>query len=350
MIQDPKAFLQGYSGPPLRLMEICGTHTAEISRCGLPSLLPAGVRLISGPGCPVCVTVSAYIDRLAALSLTPGTTVLTFGDLMRVPGSGGSLAEIKAKGGSVEMVYSPLDALPMAQKKPERTYIFAAVGFETTAPVYARLLERAAEAGVQNLKLLTALKTMPQAIRRLCQTGLPPDGFLAPGHVAVITGAKLFRQLAKELGIPFVVAGFTPRGLLAAVAQLVSLAGKGVCENCYPSAVAEDGNPAAREAVSRWFTPCDSAWRGMGVIPGSGLCLRPEHAAFDAGSAGLFNDAAVNTDCRCAEVLTGRISPYACPLFGKSCHPLHPQGACMVSTEGSCFHYYINHRNEVYAP
>lgn len=346
-IEDPKSFLRNYAGPPLRLMEVCGTHTAEISRCGLPSLLPQSIQLISGPGCPVCVTVSAYIDRLIALAHTPDTTVLTFGDLMRVPGPAGSLAGAKAAGGRVEMVYSPLDALQLAQENPRHTYIFAAVGFETTAPVYARLLDRAAQEGLQNLKLLTALKTMPAAIRWLCQNGPGANGFLAPGHVAVITGARVFRQLAGELGVPFVIAGFTPKGLLSAVAALAALAGQPVCENCYPAAVAEEGNPAAQQAVNRWFMPCDSAWRGMGVIPASGLCLRPEHAVFNAGGAQLTEDAALNSACRCAEVLTGRLSPAQCPLFGKACMPLSPQGACMVSTEGSCYHHYINHRNEV---
>ncbi|HJC57857.1 MAG TPA: hydrogenase formation protein HypD [Candidatus Eisenbergiella intestinipullorum] len=358
-------YLRNYDGRPLRFMEVCGTHTAQIHRNGLPALLPPSIELVSGPGCPVCVTVSAYIDRLIALGMDPGNRILTFGDMLRVPGSAGSLSEARAKGCSVRMVYSPMDALKLAKEDPAHTYIFAAVGFETTTPVYALLVQEALEQGVENLRLLTSLKVMPPAVDWICahngesaqeargdcrsetvresgrsrKTGEARriDGFLAPGHVSVITGSRVFAPLAEKYGLPFVVAGFEGEEILAAIAVLVKLQGQGKVWNMYPSAVTEEGNRQAQERVERFFEPCDAAWRGLGVIAGSGRRLKKEYAAFDAGSEGLTEDAGGNPACCCAQVLMGHIRPRECPLFGKVCTPQTPQGACMVSTEGSCF-------------
>lgn len=370
-------YLQSYDGKPLRFMEVCGTHTAEIHRNGIPALLPPSIELVSGPGCPVCVTVSSYIDRLIELGTDPKNCIVTFGDMLRVPGSAISLSEARAQGCSVRMVYSPMDALKLAKADPDHGYIFAAVGFETTTPVYALLVQEALEQGVKNLRLLTSLKVMPPAIDWICahnssdacpareisvpvrggqsgemqESGWIPafrgihgperiHGFLAPGHVSVITGSRIFEPLARKYGLPFVVAGFEGKEILAAIAALVKLQGQGRVLNLYPSAVTEEGNREAQERVDRFFEPCDAAWRGIGVIAGSGRKLRKEYEAFDAGSAELMEDAGGNPACRCAQVLMGRIRPQECPLFGKVCTPQTPQGACMVSTEGSCFSYW----------
>lgn len=367
-------YLQSYDGKPLRFMEVCGTHTAEIHRNGIPALLPPSIELVSGPGCPVCVTVSAYIDRLIELGRNPKNCIVTFGDMLRVPGSVVSLSEARAQGCSVRMVYSPMDALKLAKADPDHVYIFAAVGFETTTPVYALLVQEALEQGVKNLRLLTSLKVMPPAIDWICahnssdacpareisvpvrggqsgemqESGWIPafrgihgperiHGFLAPGHVSVITGSRIFEPLARKYGLPFVVAGFEGKEILAAIAALVKLQGQGRVLNMYPSAVTEEGNREAQERVDRFFGPCDAAWRGIGVIADSGRKLRKEYEAFDAGSAELMEDAGGNPACCCAQVLMGRIRPRECPLFGRVCTPQTPQGACMVSTEGSCF-------------
>lgn len=337
-------FLKQYDGEPLRIMEVCGTHTAAISHSGIPGLLSPRIRLISGPGCPVCVTVASYIDRLVALSLEPDHVVVSFGDLLRVKGSARSLSDAKADGGQVRMVYSPMDLLPLAAAEPEKLFVFAAVGFETTAPVYALLLQEALRQGLSNVRLLTSLKTMPPVIDWVCRNQGGVDGFLAPGHVSVITGSDLFLPLAEQYGIPFVVAGFEPEQILLALCALVKLRGRGRVENFYPSVVTPSGNHAAQRLVSRFFEPCEAAWRGMGTIPDSGLELRPEFRAFDAGSAGLTQDCGSSSGCRCGSVLTGAISPRECPAFGKACTPQSPQGACMVSLEGSCYQYYVNQR------
>ncbi|MCI1956044.1 MAG: hydrogenase formation protein HypD [Oscillospiraceae bacterium] len=341
---DVRPFLKNYDGPPVRLMEVCGTHTAAISKNGIARMLSPAIRLISGPGCPVCVTVTAYIDRLVELSLRPGTVVLTFGDLMRVPGGRMSLNDAKAAGGNVRMVYSPMDALRLAESDPKNTYVFAAVGFETTSAVYAALLEDAESERIGNLKLLTSLKIMPPVIDWVCRNQGGVDGFIAPGHVSVITGCKIYQPLAERYGIPFVVAGFEGGQLLDAIYALVKLRGRPRVMNLYPSAVRENGNEEARRAIRRYFEPCAAAWRGMGTIPGSGLMLRKEYSRFDAGSAGLDEDCNFSPGCLCAKVLTGAISPADCPRFGRLCTPQTPQGACMVSQEGSCYNYYISGR------
>ncbi|MBR5116562.1 MAG: hydrogenase formation protein HypD [Lachnospiraceae bacterium] len=333
--------LKSYDGEPIRLMEVCGTHTAEIARNGIPSLLSPKIRLISGPGCPVCVTVTAYIDRLIALSEEEDTTVLTFGDLMRVPGSAGSLADAKSRGASVDYVYAPSEILTRAEEHPDRRFIFAAVGFETTAPVYAALIREIAEKKLDNIGFLTSLKTMPQAIRYVCTHAREPiDGFLAPGHVCAVTGTGEYAELASELGRPFVVSGFRGEELLTAIYALVRLRGRGEMRNLYPAVVREEGNERAISAMREVFAPADAAWRGMGVISASGLLLSEAWRRYDAGSEDLTRDHAP-AGCRCGDVLTGSIDPAACPLFGNACTPEKPHGACMVSAEGSCHSRFV---------
>ena len=346
MILDYKKFLREYSGPPVRIMEVCGTHTAEISHCGIPSMLSPRITLVSGPGCPVCVTVTDYIDKLIDLSKDPDHVIVTFGDMIRVTGKRQSLQDIRAQGGEVRMVYSPLDMLELAMKEPSKTFIFAAVGFETTTPVYAMLIEEAIQRGIANIRLLTSLKTMPAAIDWICVRQGGIDGFLAPGHVSTITGSRIYEDLAKRYRVPFAVAGFTGQQILEALAALVKLQGHDRVVNCYPTAVTWAGNEMAQDAVRRYFEPCDAAWRGFGIIEGSGMLLRKEYRRFDAGSADITKDREHNPKCLCAKVLTGAILPAQCSLFGKECTPSSQQGACMVSSEGTCYNYFIYKRGE----
>lgn len=343
-ITDITEFLSNYDGEELSFMEVCGTHTAAISENGIPSILSNKIKLISGPGCPVCVTVADYIDKLCALALEDNTCVVTFGDLIRVPGSSSALQETKSKGGQIRMVYSPFEIIDLAEKDTDTTYVFAAVGFETTTPIYAVLLEKIIEEDIKNIRLLTALKTMPAAIDTLCQMGGKLDGFIAPGHVSVITGANEFKPLAEKYNLPFVVSGFKGEELLASIYALVKLKGQGKVINLYKSAVTDTGNEKAKALVNKYFEPCDAVWRGIGRINNSGMALKKEYAAYDAGSRELIHDNVKNKKCRCGEVITGFSSPCDCPLFAKACTPENPQGACMVSNEGACFHYYINNR------
>ena len=336
--------LKNYDGEELTFMEVCGTHTASISENGIPKLISPKIRLVSGPGCPVCVTVAAYIDRLVELSMEPDTCVVTFGDMIRVRGSRMNLREAMAQGANVRMVYSPLDVLKLAAEDRQCRYVFAAVGFETTTPIYAILVEEAMAAGLDNIKLLTALKTMPEVIDKVCSMPNSITGFIAPGHVSVITGSDIFKPLASKYNLPFVVSGFEGEELLAAIYTLVKLKDRPQVCNMYPRAVTENGNRQACEKIDKFFTKCDAAWRGLGIIPDSGVCLRDEYIDFDAGSMNLVEDFLANKACSCPQVITGQLSPTQCPLYGKICTPDNPQGACMVSTEGSCFNYYVNKR------
>lgn len=337
-------FLSDYDGEPLSFMEVCGTHTASISENGIPAILSDKIRLISGPGCPVCVTVASYIDRLCELALTPDTCVVTFGDMIRVPGTKRALKDVTALGGSVKMVYSPFEITELAKADKSKNFVFASVGFETTTPAYALLIDRIINENITNIKLLTALKTMPKAIERLCEGDSQIDGFIAPGNVSVITGANEFRPLAEKYGVPFVISGFSGRELLASIYSLVKLRGRGEVLNLYKNAVTDNGNEKARKLVNKYFMPYDACWRGMGIIEGSGMVLKDEYLKYDAGSRELNHDNLMNKICSCGDVITGKISPNECPLFRKFCTPENPQGACMVSNEGACFHYYINNR------
>lgn len=334
-------YLKNYDGEPVTLMEVCGTHTASIVENGIENMLSDQIRLITGPGCPVCVTVAAYIDKLYDLSLEPNTCVCSFGDMIRVPASKGCLRDAEAQGGRVMMVYSPLDLIEIAKKEPDTTFVFAAVGFETTTPLYAILLDELIKHKINNVKLLCALKTMPAVIDKVLSSSDKITGMIAPGHVSVITGSDIFIPFAEKYNIPFVVAGFEGKQLLAAIWALLKLEGKGVVKNLYPEAVTREKNKNSSDLVKRFFEPCMAAWRGLGVIENSGLKLKAEYARFDAGSDGLYEDF-IPKGCSCGEVIAGLKSPCECPLFSKVCTPLKPVGACMVSHEGSCFNYYTN--------
>jgi hydrogenase expression/formation protein HypD len=354
-LAEARDILREDRGPRLNLMEVCGTHTAAIARRGLRSLLPPSVRLVSGPGCPVCVTPAAYIDQLAALALRPAHLVLCFGDLIRVPGHRMNLSWVMARGGKVRMIYAPLEALTICRENPALTVVLAAVGFETTAPAFALLVKRAKAEGIGNLRLLLALRRMPPALELLCSPHSDIDGFLAPGHVSAILGSRVYEPFAARYGKPFVVAGFTPEEVLLGIARLVQLgrsaaqnraAGRSAgpaarVENLYPAVVRPEGNQKAKEVLAEVFCYEPAPWRGLGVLPDSGFGLREAYAAFDAGPvAALAPEEDGASGCRCGELMLGTIEPSDCPLFGKACRPDHPVGPCMVSAEGACgIHY-----------
>lgn len=342
-IQDVLKFLREYDGDDITLMEVCGTHTASIAENAIPSLISDKIHLISGPGCPVCVTVSDYVDKLCELALD-GNTIVTFGDMIRVPGSKQALKDIKSDGADIRMVYSPMEAITLAQNEPEKSFVFAAVGFETTTPAYALLIDSIIENNISNLRILSALKTMPNVIKSICDDDSSIDGFIAPGHVAVITGSSAFDDLARAYSLPFVVSGFNAEEILASIYALVKLKGQGKMLNLYKSVVNEEKNNKAYDLVTKYFEPYDAAWRGLGIIKDSGMVLRAEYSKYDAGSKELTNDFSHKNGCSCGDVITGRKKPSECPLYGKICTPENPKGACMVSNEGSCFNYLTNNR------
>lgn len=333
--------ITGYKGRDLRIMEVCGTHTHEIFRLGIRGIMPENVEIISGPGCPVCVTPVGFIDEACWLALEKGCIVCTFGDLIRVPGTETSLAGARAKGGTVRPVYSPLDAVDIARENPDKQVVFLAVGFETTTPAACLAAETAKNEGLKNFSLLTANKTMPNAYKALIGSA---DAFIYPGHVNAITGNKTCIELCEKHGVSGVVAGFTANELLTAIAVTLTLADKGepFFKNCYPRVVKDEGNPAALRIMERVMQPCDSEWRGLGVIPLSGMELRDEYADYDARKKYSMPEikGRPNPACRCGEVLQGKCRPSDCAVFGKVCTPQHPIGACMVSGEGACSAYY----------
>lgn len=333
--------IKSYDGPKLRIMEVCGTHTHEIFRLGIRKILPENIELISGPGCPVCVTPVGFIDEAVYLALEGGATICTFGDLIRVPGTKKSLADARAEGGKIKIVYTAFDAVTYAAAHPEEQIVFLSVGFETTTPAACLAILKAKEEGLKNFAVLTANKTMPNAYEALKGAA---DAFLYPGHVNAITGEGLCRTLAAEDGISGVIAGFTAKELLTAIAVIVEKSKKGepFFVNCYTRVVKPEGSPAGQRVIAQVMEDVDSEWRGLGVIPKSGLALREDFKEFDARRK--FDVPAIqgkpNPACRCGDVLQGKCKPCDCKVFGKVCTPQHPVGACMVSNEGACSAYY----------
>ncbi|MBM4326360.1 MAG: hydrogenase formation protein HypD [Deltaproteobacteria bacterium] len=331
------------SSRPIHLMEVCGTHTMAIAQSGLKALLPNNLKLVSGPGCPVCVTEKRYIDQALETGRKYDARIVTFGDLIRVPGSSGSLATFRSEGGRVKVVYSPLDMIRIAQAESARPTVFLGVGFETTAPTVAATLKTAVPTGVSNLYVLPAFKTIHPPLKILAAKE-DLDGFLLPGHVSAIIGSDCYRYLAEEFHKPGVVAGFEPLDILVALRELVRLAVDGPPQilNRYKRVVREGGNPAAREIMYEVFEPTDAVWRGLGLIPGSGLKLRGPYAGFDSLTAMPVNVSPTEDDprCLCAAILTGAKTPDRCGLFGKQCTPEEPVGPCMVSSEGTCAAHY----------
>lgn len=332
--------VRDYTGRPIRVMEVCGTHTHAIFEHGIRNMLPDNIRLISGPGCPVCVTETGFIDEAVWLALKKDVTITTFGDLVRIPGTEMSLAGARARGGKIRIVYSPLDAVKYAADHPETDVVFLSVGFETTIPAACLAVRKAGEMGLKNFSLLTANKTMDRAYRVLKGSA---DAFLYPGHVSAVTGTDIYEELKSE-GISGVVCGFTAKEIMTALAIVVTRIEEGepFAENAYPRVVTKEGMPIGRKLMAETMEPCDAAWRGIGVIEGSGLKLREEYADYDARTVHKIPEieGRPNPACRCGDVLMGRIRPYECPLFGKVCTTEHPVGACMVSSEGTCSAYY----------
>jgi hydrogenase expression/formation protein HypD len=329
----------------IRLMEVCGTHTMAIFRHGIRTLLPETIRLLSGPGCPVCVTAQGDIDAFVQLARRPEVTVATFGDLMRVPGSGSSLKEESAAGADVRVVYSPLDAVTLARKRPDKTVVFLGVGFETTVPTIAAAVVTAQKLGLTNFCVCASHKVVPPALAALmANPQVRVDGFLLPGHVSVIIGLKAYQPFFQAHQTPSVVAGFEPTDILQGVLALVQQieTGRSALANAYPRAVTDQGNPKALEMIATVFEPADAVWRGIGTIPGSGLAIRDAYADFDAARRfGLQPvEASEPGGCACGEILTGIKTPTECALFRKRCTPMNPVGPCMVSSEGTCAAYY----------
>jgi hydrogenase expression/formation protein HypD len=335
-------------GRPVAFMEVCGTHTHAVAAAGLRRMLPTTVRLISGPGCPVCVTPVTYLDRALALAELPDITLASFGDLMRVPSSTVTLEEARARGRRIEIVYSPRDAVNLARKNPDRRIVFLAVGFETTAPTIAAALAEAEADRVENFLILPGNKIMPPPMAALsADPDLNIAGYLLPGHVAVISGWESFRFLAEEHGLAGAVVGFAPADVLRGVADLLRQTVEGRCEiaNLYGRVVDGTGNTTARTLIERFFEPATTEWRGFGPIDGSGLGLRPEWRHRDAERIPVeLPDPVEPVGCRCGEVLRGVVDPPECPLFDAGCTPDAPVGACMVSAEGSCAAWYRHDR------
>jgi hydrogenase expression/formation protein HypD len=330
---------------PLRFMEVCGTHTMNIFRFGLRSLFPTSLQVVSGPGCPVCVTAAADIDACIAAAECQNVITATFGDLVRVPGSRGSLAESRARGARVEIIYSPIDALELARENPDKLVIFLGIGFETTVPTVAAAIAQAATLKLENFCVLSLHKVMPPIFARLLDGKHRLDGLLCPGHVATIVGRKAFEPVATDYNLPCVISGFEPVDIMQALVQLTQLVVREEAKvlNAYPRAVAEHGNISAWQVVSSIFQSVDAEWRGLGIVKNSGLAIRDAYARFDASQR---LDLEVETfdlppsGCRCGDVICGRCCPLDCSHFGSSCTPGNPLGPCMVSSEGSCAAYY----------
>jgi len=330
----------GEIGRRVRVMEVCGTHTHVIARAGLKPLVRDEVALVSGPGCPVCVTAQRDIEKMLLLARRPGVTVATFGDMVRVPGINSSLERARAEGADVRVVYSARDALELARSDPSGEVVFLAVGFETTAPGVASVALEAAESGTANFSLLVSHKRIVPAMAAVLDGRVALDGFLTPGHVSVIIGSGAYEPLVREYGVPCVATGFEPCDVLEGLAMLLEIVAEHRAESViqYTRAVTPGGNARARDIMMRVFETADAEWRGLGVIPGSGLRLREEFRKLDAEERFSLPEVPPTEieGCACGEVLKGLLDPAHCPLFGNRCTPESPVGPCMVSSEGSC--------------
>jgi hydrogenase expression/formation protein HypD len=330
---------------PWTIMEICGGQTHAIMRYGLDEMLGEAVELVHGPGCPVCVTPLEMIDQALAIAARPGVIFTSYGDMLRVPGSGKDLFTVRAQGGDVRVVYSPLEAVKLARANPDRQVVFFAIGFETTAPANAMAVVQAKELGLENFSMLVSHVCVPPAIEAILSSPTNRvQAFLTAGHVCAVMGYWEYPPLAQKYQVPMVVTGFEPvdllRGILAAVKQLES--GRAESENAYERAVTLEGNVPAQAILRRVFQPCDRQWRGIGLIPQSGYALTPEFAAYDAGARFGVSDVktAESTLCIAGQILQGWKKPFECPAYGKECTPNTPLGATMVSSEGACAAYY----------
>jgi len=330
---------------PLKLMEVCGTHTVAIFRQGIRDVIPRNIILLSGPGCPVCVTSVRDVDAAIAIARNPNVIVATFGDMMRVPGGKESMLEARSEGADVRVVYSPIDALALAQKEPDKEVVFFGTGFETTSPLIAATLAHAELARTKNFTVYAAFKLVPPALKALLDApDVQVDGFILPGHVSTIIGTKPYAFVASQYKKPSVVVGFEANEIIEGILMIVrQIAQKRAdVEIQYTSAVREEGNPRAVALLDKYFEPADAYWRGIGVIPGSGLKIRDPYASFDANVRfhPPVSDAQEPELCSCGDILRGVKIPTECALFGTGCTPESPVGPCMVSTEGSCAAYF----------
>ena len=340
--------IKSISKKDVRLMEVCGTHTVSIFRSGIRSVLPENISLLSGPGCPVCVTDQGEIDAFIELARIDDAIITTFGDLMRVPGTQSSLQKESAGGRDIRVVYSTFDALEIAKKNPAKKVVFLGIGFETTAPTIAAAILSAAQMEVKNFSVISAHKLVPPALEALMVSAdVRIDGFILPGHVSVIIGLNAYQPFFDRYQIPCVVAGFEPTDILQAISMLVEMleSDSPALGNAYPRVVTIEGNTKAQQILHEIFEPADACWRGIGVIPRSGLKIREKYAAHDAQK--LFDvqvpDAKTPKGCACGEILIGTKTPPECALYKKACTPMDPIGPCMVSTEGTCAAYYKYH-------
>lgn len=338
---------------PWSIMEICGGQTHAIIRFGIDEMLPAELTLIHGPGCPVCVTPVEIIDKAVAVAALPEVIFCSFGDMMRVPGSKKDLLAVKSEGGDVRVVYSPMDAITLARKHPDRQVVFFAVGFETTAPANAMAVVQAARLGIENFTLLVAHVLVPPAIRAVLDSRRNRvQGFLAAGHVCTVTGMGEYRPIARQYRVPIVITGFEPLDILQGILMCVEQLEQGRCEvvNQYARSVRPEGNPAAIRQIEEVFEPVPRKWRGIGEIPASGLALRPPYRKYDADRRFALTGITAEepAECIAGEVLQGHKRPHDCPAFGVRCTPDRPLGAPMVSSEGACAAYYRyrRHRKE----
>ncbi len=336
--------LRAISRKEIILMEVCGGHTMAIHRFGLASLLPSNIRLISGPGCPVCVSSQLFIDKAMAYSKIPGTIITTYGDLIRVPGSSTSLEKERAAGSDIRIVYSALESLEIARGNPEKNVIFLGIGFETTAPATAATIIKAKKEKISNFFVLSAHKVMPPVMKALVEEGVKINGFIAPGHVTAITGTSIYNDLASVYGLGVVVSGFEPADLMQAVLMLAIQMESGTpkVEIQYQRVVHYKGNIIAQQLLDEVFVHSDDSWRGLGMIPDSGLKIRENFSSFDAEKQFTVNvpESVEPKGCICGQILRGIKTPEDCTLFAKKCSPSHPVGACMVSAEGTCATYY----------
>jgi len=342
--------IQKVCSSKIRLMEVCGTHTVSILKNGIKGLLPEAISLISGPGCPVCVTSTYEIDSFIALARQKNVILTAFGDLARVPGTKSSLSEEAARGFDIRYVYSPADAIEIAQKNPEKKVIFAGVGFETTAPLVASTILSAQKLALDNYYVFSAHKLMPPALFALMSMGKTKiDGFLLPGHVAAITGKQAYLPFFNQYHIPCIISGFEPVDILHGILELVKQIefGTPMLENGYNRIVSFNGNKRALEIMHQVFETRDVVWRGLGMIPGSGLRIKNEFAHRDAAKVFSLKveKTEINNGCICGEIITGNKIPSDCPLYKKTCTPLHPIGPCMVSGEGTCGAYFRYHNS-----
>jgi len=332
-------------GRAVKLMEVCGTHTVAIFRHGIRDLLPKEIKLLSGPGCPVCVTSIRDVDTIIEIARHHDTIVTTFGDMMRVPGNRQTLFQAKAEGGDIRIVYSPLDALKLAEKTPDRNVVFFATGFETTSPLVAGTLAEAESKGIRNFSIYSVHKTVPPALKALLNAPeVQIDGFILPGHVSTVIGLKPYAFLAADYHKPSVVTGFDAMDILNGVLMLLrQIAGnRAAIENEYAKVVKEEGNPRAVALLYEFFEPEDAYWRGIGILPDSGLKLKEKYSHRNIMNIYRVSvpDGREPKACSCGDVLKGIKIPTDCALFGQACTPDKPVGACMVSTEGSCAAYY----------